>query len=120
MKKVTKKTTKKTVIPTPDYVIDITNDLTVEDVNRSIAEAKVDYYFTSDNIGGIVDTILDGMFANNNLVAKLSDGERIAANVEFHPLGYAVMITPKGTAVNVVKKKPNVFKRFWNWITRKK
>ena len=73
----------------PEYIIDMTNANTVKELLAEIATSK-----TNANIP----------VTNEELEAVYSKG-----------MDEAVVVVP----IYVQKPKKNIFKRFWNWITRK-
>lgn len=114
-----KKTTKKSTF-IPSYTIDVTNVNTLDDVKQAIASTKLYYYLTNDDINAIIDMMFNALLEDNNALLRLPSGECVICNVNFNTVGNTVVLTSEGTTITVVKKKQNVFKRFWNWITRKK
>ena len=87
-KKVSKKST------TVDYLVDLTNAQTAEDVYLSFALAKVDGNFTQNEVNALTDTITPKIYIVYENECKCDCCEK--------PV-----------------KKPNIFKRFWNWVTGK-
>lgn len=89
--KAVKKTTKKTV--KPDFAIDINNATGAGDIYAALGWAKIDKYLTGSEINAVLSEIQDEL-------------------------------SPRIVVCNCTKctccKKPNIFKRFWNWLTRKK
>jgi hypothetical protein len=63
-------------------------------------------------IANHIDAILATMFTWNNTVMLKEDGSYVALNLSVYK--------PEKTIKQVKVKKPGMFKRFWNWITRKK
>lgn len=106
-----KKTAKR--VKKPLYVIDITECESVEDIIYTTILTKInsDVEITDEELTTVVsilwDNVIDRMFNGASILYMHNDGliERIYNNR---------VIVVKNT-----KKKPNVFKRFWNWITRK-
>lgn len=122
MKKIIKKTSatkvaKKTKKETP--IVDITNAVDDVDVFAAYAYAKVEKgepitdteLFAA--ITNHVDAVLASLFTWNNTI-MLINGEYVKMRLGLYEPTETVTDTPKKT------KKPNIFKRFWNWITRKK
>lgn len=107
MKKIVKKNTEKVAF-TPAYIIDLTKAETAEETLAQITIAKLSSVCTTPQIKGfiirVIDVACDVAIENllNDCVAKEAKVE-----VEF-------MTNP------LPVKKPNIFTRFWNWITRKK
>lgn len=130
----TKKTTKKSVKPT--LIIDATECVTADDVVFAFAKAKMKKYLTKSEIGSVFDAAYDLIFdamidqvscIANSIMAHHNtihfDGEKI---VMLNLTKYDIQDDERfecysdgKTAISKIKK-PNVFKRFWNWITRKK
>ena len=106
-----KKTAKR--VKKPLYVIDITECELVEGIIYTTILTKInnDIEITDEELTTVVsilwDNVIDRMFNGASILYMHNDGliERIYNNR---------VIVVKNT-----KKKPNVFKRFWNWITRK-
>lgn len=122
MKKIIKKTSatkvaKKTKKETP--IVDITNAVDDVDVFAAYAYAKVEKgepitdteLFAA--ITNHVDAVLASLFTWNNTI-MLINGEYVKMRLGLYEPTETITGTPKKT------KKPNIFKRFWNWVTRKK
>lgn len=75
---------------TVDYIVDITNAQSAADVYLTIAAAKL----------------------SQNEFDVLAD--RVAPQVTFQ-----IVQCPCHCVDKLVEKKPNIFKRFWNWVTGK-
>lgn len=75
---------------TVDYIVDITNAQSAADVYLTIAAAKL----------------------TQNELDVLAD--RVAPKVTFQ-----IVQCPCHCGDKLVEKKPNIFKRFWNWVTGK-
>lgn len=90
VKKNTISTKKKTFVP--DIVVDLTNCTDAVDVYTAFADVKIDKYLTPEEVNA---------FANDRLT-----------------INWTICNCEECCCKPV--KKPNVFKRFWNWITRKK
>lgn len=119
-KNVTKKTSKikNKQAYKPEYVIDIVGIHTEYDTALEIALTKVfnnNCNLTESDMEVIVTAVktsivlemLCKMFTNGNAII-IDNGCIITGN--------AFAVTNNSSN----EKKPNVFKRFWNWITRKK
>ena len=106
-----KKTAKR--VKKPLYVIDITECESVEDIIYTTILTKInnDVEITDEELTTVasilLDNIIDRMFNGASILYMHNDGliERI--------------YNDRVTVVKKTKKKPSVFKRFWNWITRK-
>lgn len=103
--KSTKKSTKKVAKFIPAYVIDITDCYSIEETMFAIALAKLNYALNEYEIKALVTDMLE--FTNE--LALLNAKKFTLAN------GEKVVISADGIKV----KKPNIFRRFWNWVTRK-
>lgn len=116
----TKKSTKNVI------TVDLTNVHTPEDVIVKFVKAKLaasdnltksEINIYNDNIvNKTVDEMINQLFTNNNAILY-KDGER-------HKLNLKEFVVENDNKLEVSKdgvkiKKPNIFKRFWNWITRK-
>ena len=105
--KTTKKTNKKEFKPA--FIIDATNCETVEDFLIEKAWAKYDAGLDLNTkdvdalIDDAVDTTIDEIFDGHN--AAVIEGDTIVGMT--------------AVKVEVEEKKP-WYKRFWNWLTRKK
>ena len=108
----TTKTTKKTVKPA--FTVDMTGCETVDDLIIAIADAKLDAGLCISKkefetiLGAIledtIEDVIDELFDGHNALIINEDGEVEALDA---------------FKFEVKEKKPNVFKRFWNWLTRK-
>lgn len=118
VKNSTSKKTKKAVKPA--YIIDITEAESAEDILLVFAACKIttgaDKLIPSEE-----DVLMKTAWLNTmtNAINELSKDNRIWV------IGCnSVILTPCVDGPIAVKlkpmKKPNIFKRFWNWITRKK
>ena len=103
--KSTKKSTKKVAKFIPAYVIDITNCYSIEETIFAIAVAKLNYALNEYEMMALATDILE--YAHE--VALLNSKTFTLTN------GEKVVISADGIKV----KKPNIFRRFWNWVTRK-
>lgn len=90
MKKTTKKTTKN-VVNNYDVIVNVEDMTCANDVYYAIALAKIEKYFTYNELKALMDNV----------------------RPEF-----TVCFCDKCPFCHE-EKKPNIFKRFWNWITRK-
>lgn len=92
----TKKTTTKTKSKkvTTDFKVDLTTVNSGSEVYAAIADAKCDKFLTNIEYLTLISDIVN----------------RFGINITFCNCNNCIKPT----------KKPNVFKRFWNWITRKK
>lgn len=88
MKKVTKKINTKC-----DIVVNVDGMTCSDDVYYAIALAKLEKYFTYNEVKVLVDNL------KPKFTVYCCDGNCPFCHTE---------------------KKPNIFKRFWNWITSKK
>lgn len=111
MKKTTKKITK-TVKPA--FIVDLTNVETPTELYAAFGLAKQDANLpmTDDELVAIVN------IAVGTTLAALQDAFNKLPFQKFDITnGEKLVFDEKG---NVKVKKPNIFRRFWNWITRKK
>lgn len=119
MKKVLKEVEKKPVKKAkkafkPEFTVDITECATGLDVKRAIIEAKIHAGITATEqevdilTDCFVNDVLDALMGTKNALVRTKSGDVIALD--------AVKVNED---LCICKKKPNVFKRFWNWITRK-
>lgn len=94
----TKKNTKKSNVKTfvVDLIVDLTGCECAADVYERFAEAKIDRYLTPTEMEIFTDRNMITMF--------VCEGECPFCKAEEEKKA----------------KKPNIFTRFWNWITRKK
>lgn len=117
-KKNTKKTAKKTVKPA--YVIDITKAFDEYDTALEIAWTKLVNNtddLTIDDLKMLVSFChtLSALYIFNKIIS--SDNVMLAGS------GLLAVTASKWDnicSLEEKKKKPNIFKRFWNWITCKK
>lgn len=113
-----KKTTKRTKKNEP--ILDLTMAEDDIDVFAAYGRMKVEQNQPISQIelesiiANHVDAILATMFTWNNTVMLKEDGTYMAMNLSVYTPEKTEAAEPK------VEKKPNIFKRFWNWITRKK
>lgn len=116
MKKIVKKNTKKVVF-TPAYIIDLTKAETAEETIVAIATAKIGAICTDTEIKAVLDTVID-VACDVAVECIFNDMQTRCVKVDMSN-GTKVELSKEGMKV-IEPKKPNVFKRFWNWITRKK
>ena len=107
----TKKTTKKTV--SPKFIVDLTKAETATDVYAQFALAKQEAGLPISNeelnaimlIAGVMAVdALGEVISKASKEIKIENGEKLVFDSKGH----------------FIIKKPNIFRRFWNWITRKK
>lgn len=119
VKNSTSKKTKKAVKPT--YTIDLTDVSSIEEAEIRIALTKYEagVELNSANIVALKNYA-------KSLCMTYAISEMIKAD-RIYVLGAGVVFATKridgpivDIDVEVKKKKSNIFKRFWNWITRKK
>lgn len=109
-----KKTNKKNTIK---YIVDITNSFDEVDVILAFAKAKLENNIVPNVVE--LNTMFDTLEYSivEYIIHPLFNGG------EYNCIATINGNVVKGTAakmdINTTKKKPNVFKRFWNWITRK-
>lgn len=99
----TKKTVKKTTKKQKDVkyiVVDLTNITCPRDVYTAFAVAKMDNVLTETEKIATINEAIDTL----DKIARINAMRK--KTVEY--------------TTNPIVKKPNIFKRFWNWITRKK
>lgn len=116
----------------PVYTVDITKCSTEKDVLDAFCLAKMKAFFTTDQKEHMVNDIINDsiLIACDAMVSLFGDyntihfdGEDlIRMNLKKYDIEDDEKFECDAQGVtNIVKvKKPNVFKRFWNWITRKK
>lgn len=81
-----------------NYAMHVTELMNSTIVKSCVSLSKTQFYDNMDYIDALIDTIesaYDNQEDTDDLVIKRKEEEK-------------------------VEKKPNIFKRFWNWITRKK
>lgn len=111
----------------PVFKVDITWCSTEEDVLVAIADAKLDANVAltkeqfeaviADEVRFALHVILNTAFTWNNAIVWENDGFRKMNLNKYHiENDEKFEITKNGVKI----KKQNIFKRFWNWITRKK
>lgn len=91
-----KKNTKKSF--TPDFVVDLTDATCARDTYAAFADARIKKACADVEVKAFIDI----------LVEKAT------------PVFYLVTADKCQFCKPESVKKPNIFKRFWNWITRKK
>lgn len=118
MKKITKKVTKKAFKPA--YIVDLTNANTAEDTIFAFAWAKMKNVLTDTEIEAVIAATMENTFAM--LEATANSVMNVNKAVYDISNGASLIINKDGVRLEEPKKekKPNVFKRFWNWITCKK
>jgi len=92
----------------PAYTVDITNCNDERDVIVEFAKAKVS--------AGLPITKTEYNASVLSIAQKILDGVAVATKAAAL-FAETILNSVKNTEA---EKKPNVFKRFWNWITRKK
>lgn len=114
-----KKTTKKVKKSAP--IIDLTMAEDDIDVFAAYGRMKVEQGLPISPIEleaiitNHIDAILATMFTWNNVVMLKEDGTYVAMNLSV----YKPETEEKADVEVKPAKKPGIFKRFWNWITRK-
>lgn len=118
------KTTKKTFKPV--FTVDMTGCDTVEDLIIAIADAKLDAglcisrkeleAILDEQIEITVEETIEQLFDGHNALIVDENGEIEAFD--------AIKFTPEPSitceeCIVVQRKKKNVFKRFWSWLTGK-
>lgn len=88
------KKTSKVKSTTVDYIVDLRNIESAQDVYLAFAVAKINAHLTQNELDAFVDTIQPKFYI-------------------VHGPRPAVITEPNA------EKKPNIFKRVWNWITGK-
>lgn len=101
----------------PTYVVDITSCQTVNDVIWEFAYAKVE--------AGLPITMLEYKVSMKSCVDNYKTAEEMIHECFDTAVNKVTTIADKLCGVytkpnNTEVKKPNVFKRFWNWLTNKK
>ena len=116
MKKSTKKTTKKMV--KPDFVMNLLGDHTIDSLYTEFIKAKVraGKPISTDELEYIEDKAIET--AINETVAEIGAICRNIPYKEFEVKDGAKLVFDENGNAKIVK--PNIFRRFWNWITRKK
>lgn len=117
MKKTNKKVTK-TVKPA--FIVDLTNVETPTELYAAFGLAKQDANLpmTDDELIAIVNIAVNTTFAALQDVFNKLPFQEFDIIQEFDITnGEKLIFDEKG---NIKVKKPNIFRRFWNWITRKK
>ena len=111
MKKTNKKVTK-TVKPA--FIVDLTNVETPDELYAAFGLAKQDANLpmTDDELVAIVN------IAINTTLSVLQDTFKKLPYKEYNITNGEKLIFDENGNVKV--KKANIFRRFWNWITRKK
>lgn len=98
------------------YIVDITNCNTDIDVIMAVVDAKVNagVVITPRELDIVISYTTDCAV---DFCKKLDEAVKTAGVIANN---IAENITNKLIERNEPKKKPNLLKRFWNWITRKK
>lgn len=97
----------------PAYIVDITDAKTVEDVVFAFAMARIKRCCTMPEISVVVNKVVD--------IAADVAFDNVFNTLKAHSVkidisdGSKVVLDHEGVKV----KKPGIFKRFWNWLTRK-
>lgn len=110
----------------PVYVIDITNDTTVADTIASVVLARTSANLkisendltdiTISTISNITNNVIADLFGDHNAVIKTNNGFKQIDLCMFEMKDDEQFCLTTDSAK--IRKK-NIFKRFWNWITRK-
>lgn len=112
--KVTKKTIKKEFKPA--YVVDLTNVKTAEDMVVAFAEAKMSTVLTEYEIDTLYSRIVTETFeVMDSMANSVINVKKAVVDISN---GSSLVINKDGIKIEE-PKKPNIFKRFWNWLTRK-
>ncbi|QOR57660.1 hypothetical protein [uncultured phage cr130_1] len=101
----------------PTYVVDITSCQTVNDVICEFVYAKVE--------AGLPITMLEYKISTENFINNYKTAEEMIHECFDTAVNEVSTIVDKLHETytkqnNTEVKKPNMFKRFWNWITNKK
>lgn len=113
MKKETKKVTKKTVKKVePKFIVDLTDIDDPRDVwvRFGLAKQNAGLPMTKTEFEAIIDKVAD-------IATELVYCKMILASTPIEINGDDKLVFDSKGKFHV--KKPNIFKRFWNWITRK-
>lgn len=126
--KTNKKTTKTVKTVKPVFTVDITECETINDLILAFAEAKMSagvainetelLAIIENEINNAVCDCVEEMFGSHNALYMHEDGTLEAIDLKEYRVGKDENLNFKNGVIEV--KKPNIFKRFWNWITRKK
>lgn len=121
MKKIVKKSTKKTV--EPEFIMNCVDNTTPAELYNEVVSAKVragkpiskeELELAKDyTIGKIVDTITDAIALTDMIAFNIAN----LPHTDIEINGDEKLIFDANG--NFTVKKPNIFKRFWNWIRRK-
>ena len=106
----TKKTTKKTV--SPKFIVDLTKAESATDVYAQFALAKQEAGLPLSNEEFNAIMLIAGIVAVEDLGEAINN---VSKSIEIKN-GEKLVFDAKG---HFTVKKPNIFRRFWNWITRK-
>ena len=136
-KNTTKKSTKKVSVNkkatekiefTPKYVIDITTCSTIDDILITFAIYKILYFEDINSVQAeallsyvrsTLEDVADVALNKNEIIVYDELANRMRITRTFRTVrnsGETAVISDNGITI----KKPGIFKRFWNWITRKK
>lgn len=101
----------------PTYIVDITSCQTANDVICEFAYAKVE--------AGLPITMLEYNVSMKSYIDNYKTTEEMIYECFDTAVNKVATITDKLCGVymkpnNTEVKKPNAFKRFWNWLTNKK
>ena len=101
----------------PTYIVDITSCQTANDVICEFAYAKVE--------AGLPITMLEYKVSMKSCIDNYKTTEEMIHECFDTAVNKVATIADKLCGIytkpnNTEVKKPNVFKRFWNWLTNKK
>ena len=101
----------------PTYIVDITSCQTANDVICEFAYAKVET--------GLPITMLEYKVSMKSCIDNYKTAEEMIHECFDTAVSKVATIADKLCGIytkqnNTEVKKPNVFKRFWNWLTNKK
>lgn len=116
MKKIaTKKTVRKAKQPT--IIVNLIGDKDISEVLRAFAVAKVraGVPITMDELANVcIDSIYAyeaDLFSWNNAVIKINGNEYLKLDMHVYEM-------EENAVCECEPKKPNIFKRVWNWLTK--
>lgn len=107
----------------PVWTIDITGITDVNDIINEIVYAKVNNNIAISNaelndiINNTIDLTVLTLFGGHNAVVKMPDGRIITTDMYEYSIDNSEEVVIDGGSPKIRKK--NIFRRFWNWITRK-
>lgn len=115
MKKTVKKTTKKTV--KPEFIMNCVTNVTPKQLYNEAVEAKIraGKAITKDELEYVKDVAIADTIDEMANVAVEAFMSMPHQTIEIKN-GEKLVLDEKG---NARVKKPNVFRRLWNWVTRK-